>query len=788
MNQVEPKSQPPQLPLIFEPNVGQTDPQVSFVAHGNGYTLFLTPNQAVMTLASASSSTKPDDEIVKTHQTAKAATVLRFQMQGANPSVKMVGQEQLTSHSNYFIGNDASKWHSYVANYARVLYQSIYPGIDLDYYSNAGKLEHDFMVAPGANPNMIRMSIAGADKVEVVAGELVVHTASGDLREKVPQIYQDGSNGRQEISGNYVLLGENEIGFNVTAYDATRTLVIDPTTEFSTRLGGSANDEGNGIAVDDQGNVYVTGYTLSTTDFPITPGAYQIHNAGNEDVFVTKIAAPGNSLVFSTYIGGQYTDIAYAIAVDRSYNVYITGESGGDYPLVNQYPVNPPYTGGSASVFVTRLNPLGNSIAYSSHLQHPVNEVYGSAGLAIAVDSSGDAYVTGNTAAGLSTTSNAFCSIYRSFAINNSNAYVAEFNTNGAGSSSLLYSSYVGRGGDTVQNGSIGKSIALDRYGRIYITGLSATFDNNFCPYPAAAMAHALQPNPGGGIDAFVIQMNLLGFGVDSIEYVTYLGGNAYDEGDGIAVDNNLNVYVTGFTGSTNFYTVNGYQMNPVGGYDAYVTKFQVGDTSPRYSTYLGSSLDDFGSKIAVDDNGYAFVTGSTSYLDFPAVNPLYTYGGGQDAFVAELKTTSAGSFSLPFSTYLGGSNRDYGNSIAIDNNDNIFVAGYTESSNFPIYNPIPGITGGAGDGFVTKISNTDACNTTLWCVSPSFGSGSDVLNGIAVVNNADVVAAGETNANVQQQSGQPLYRSLRRQSMARDDPSYTYGWRIQHTLGWCSC
>ena len=290
------------LPLIFEANQGQTDRQVKFLSRGSGYTLFLTPSEAVLALKQPKTEAKVEaqKEAVTTSNSEPRTsnTVLRMRLVGANPKPKMAGLEELPGKSNYFIGNDPKKWRANIANYAKVRYRNIYPGVDLVYYGNQQQLEYDFVVSPGADPGRIALRFQGADRLEVdTQGNLVLHTGLGEIHQRKPAVYQEVAGARHEISGGYVLLDIHTVGFRLGAYDDSRPLIIDPVLFYSTYLGGNYYDFGYDIAVDGSGNAYVTGYTVSS-NFPTTGGAFQTTFGGNVDAFVTKLNPTGSGLVY----------------------------------------------------------------------------------------------------------------------------------------------------------------------------------------------------------------------------------------------------------------------------------------------------------------------------------------------------------------------------------------------------------------------------------------------------------------------------------------------------------
>jgi hypothetical protein len=305
-----------QLPLSFEVNQGQSDGRVQFLARGQGYSLFLTPTEAVLGLHPAA------------RHGSEADAVVRMRLVDANPRPHVAGLELLPGRSNYFIGSDPRQWRRDVPSYARVKYSGVYPGIDLIYYGNQRQLEYDIVVAPHADPRRIALGFDGVETMSLDPdGNLVLHTSHGDIAQHKPVIYQGMNGRRQKVDGRYVLRGKHGVGFEVADYDTSQALVIDPVLSYSTYLGGNGNDIGYAIAVDGAGNAYVTGVTTST-NFP-GAGASPIQSTwrGSNDVFVTKLNAAGTALVYSTYLGGSGGEIGYAIAVDSAGNAYVTGET-----------------------------------------------------------------------------------------------------------------------------------------------------------------------------------------------------------------------------------------------------------------------------------------------------------------------------------------------------------------------------------------------------------------------------------------------------------------------------
>ena len=689
------------LPLQFEANRGQTDKDVHFLSRGPGYSLYLTAGEAVLVLA------KPNTDAKHYAKAPAKSVALRMSLVGAERKPVVSGLEEQPGKANYFIGKDPAKWRTNVPTYAKVHYQNVYPGIDLVYYGNQRQLEYDFVVAPGADPKKIVLDFKGADKVEIDArGDLVLQAPGGDIRQHKPIIYQEIDGIRQEIAGGYVRKGANCVGFEVAAYDTTRLLVIDPLVlAYSTYLGGNGFDGAAGIAVDPDGNAYVTGFTTST-DFPTTLGVFDtaFHGpAGSlSDAFVTKVNSTGSALVYSTYLGGSNFDVGNRIAVDADGNAYVTGStSSPDFPTtIGAFQTA---TGGSGDAYVTKLNPTGSDLVYSTYLGGSGFE----GGSDIAVDALGNAFVTGNTGSlNFPTTLGAFQPTFAGGGSppNPSNtppsdAYVTKLNPTGSG---LVYSTYLGGSGN-----DFGLAITADADGNAYVTGRT---DSLLFPTTPAAFQPAFALTGGlSGYNAFVTKFDATG---SSLVYSTYLGGSADDHGQAVAIDGLGNAYVTGLTNSTNFPTTPGaFQPASRGAGDGFVTKLDPGGSSLVFSTYLGGTKADAGFGIAVDASGNVYVAGTTFSIDFPTTANVFqpALAGGADAFVTKLNSSGSG---LIYSTYHGGRGDDAGFAMAVDAAGSVFVSGRTNSTNLPVANafqaaksPGPPFFGDLGtDAFVAKI------------------------------------------------------------------------------------
>ena len=709
------------VPLSFEPNRGQTDPQVKFLSRGRGYTLFLTATEAVVSLrrygepgartAYSETTARPSGATVEPRRSAarkwQSATV-RMQLVGANATAHITGESELPGEVNYVRGRDPQASIAGIPTYARVRYEDVYPGVDLVYYDNGRQLEYDFVVAAGADPESIRLRFTGAERLAISdAGELVVHTAVGELRQPPPVIHQLVDGIRRVIAGGYVLAGDRDVSFRLGGYDRSRPLTIDPVLAYSTFFGGGTDEIGWDIAVDAGGNAYVVGARPSVR-FPEWP---------DYDAFVAKFSA-GGALLWVTDVGDICDDEGRGLAVDAMGNAYLTGQLGNCYPFPEL----------QAGAFVAKLNPSGGA----SYV-FPFSDPYSGSdlGQAVAVDSAGNTYITGITSsATFPTTPGAF---QQQFAGGIGDGFVVKADAAGT---TLLYATYLG--GTAYESFN---DIAVDSGGRAYVTGSTDSRDFPITP-------NALQPDhPGwhpGNRSGFVSKLNASG---SALVYSTFLGGSDDDIAQGIAVDAGGNAYVTGVVESIDFPTTPGaFQPVPPGDRfcyytfctDAFVTKINASGTALVYSTYLGGVIFDEGSGIAVDAAGNAYVTGNTWSADFPtlaAFQPNPAGVGDSDAFVTKLNATGT---ALVYSSYLGGTaasedgleGEDTGIRIVADSSGNAYVTGLTRSPDFPVINAHQP-TFGAGscgyslyrcsDAFVTKIGSS--CTFSISPVSQTTGA-----------------------------------------------------------------
>jgi hypothetical protein len=584
----------------------------------------------------------------------------------------------------YLVGPDPAAWHTGVANYGRVEFRNVYPGIDLEYYGNArGQLEYDFVVHPGADPARVRLSFAGAQAVRPDGqGGLALDTAAGTLDVQAPALYQDGGPGTAPVAGGFRLAADGTAAFQVGAYDPSRPLVIDPAMFFSTYLGGSQSDGANAVAVDAKGYVYVTGQTYSA-NFPATVGALQVAEGSPPDAFVTKLQPDGSGLVWSTYLGGQGMDQGMGIAVNGQGNAYVCGvTSSPNFPVTAGAYQTTKTTGSDTNAFLSELNAQGTGLVYSTYFaSHSVNPPTSVSANAIALDAAGDAFVTGS---GLVPTT---AGAYQTTASGVNHAYVAKLNPAG---SALLYSTYLaGSGSDT------GLALGLDTSGEAYVVG--STTSPNFPTTPGA-----YQTSAGGNGDAFLTKLNAQGTG---LLFSTYLGGSGADQANAVTVDKLGNAYVGGQTGSSNFPTTPGAYQPAVkgspGDTDGFVAGFDPSG-APRFVTCLRGTAPDQVNAIAVTPAGEPVAAGPTSSTDFPAVQAIQLSSRAKDAFVARLDPTGK---RLLFSSTWGGTGDDSATAVALDSESRAVLVGTTTSTDLPTSSAAyQRASGGGQDAFVAEL------------------------------------------------------------------------------------
>ena len=691
------------MPLRFDVEAGPR-----YVTHTAGYTLSLDAAGA---------------------EFSAGMSPVRMALAGCGPLSAPLGEEPLPGRTNYFTGSDQPRRQGGVAAVGRVRYRDVCPGIDLLFYGSNGSLEFDFILQPHADPRQIRMLVTGARPRLSAAGDLVL--GAGELRWKKPRLYQMAAGKQVEVAGDFQVRGR-EIRLKVGRYDRGLPLVIDPVLFYSSYFGGAGNEAARALGLDSSGNIYIAGYT-TTINLPVPRNAAQSAYGGQTtnlmtgDAFVAKFS-PSGTLLYLTYLGGSGDDVASAIAVDAAGNAYVTGyTNSGNFPVSNGAAQGNNRGGGGNTIvtfgdaFVTKIGPNGDKILYSTYLGGSRDEL----GLGIAVNSAGEAYVTGTT---LSANFPVTPGVVRtSFAgsggqpVTDLNApffiagdgFVAKLNSTGT---QILFATYLGGKLDDTPT-----SIAVDSAGNIFVAG--ATLSSDFPTTPSAVQPqyhnHDESQNPFFFLgDGFLTK---LAPKADSIIYSTYLGGTGDDSITALALDATGAAYVTGTTSSPDFpTTANAFQRGNAGPLfnnsaervvgDAFVAKVSPSGGSLVFSTYLGGARDDAAYGIALGPDGSIYVTGQTASTNFPAspdaAQARMAGSGGQntngddwgDAFLAIL---SADGTKITYGTYLGGSMDDTAQGVAVDASGRVYVTGCTMSSNFPVtasaIQPLFGGVGAAG-------------------------------------------------------------------------------------------
>jgi len=741
------------LPLTFVENHGQKDTRVRYYAQGARFAFYFTPRDIALTFLRESA--KPD---AKTPSGDGYALSMRFV--ASSPSARIEGARAQGS-VNYLVGSDPSRWRTGLPAYTEIVYRDLWPQVDLHVRGHGGTLKYEFRVAAGADPGAIRLAYDGASALSLDAGGgLLIGTSMGPLRDAPPVSYQTIDGVRVPVESRFVLDtrgGERQVGFGLGPHRSDRELVIDPGIEYTTLLGGADDDKPSGIAVDGVGNVYVAGFTQSA-DFPTTAGAFDRAGAvqTSVDAYVAKLNPTGTALVYSTFLGGnQDFDWARRVAVDAAGNAYIVGQTkSGDFPTTAgafarslAIPPNCPRCfADNYDAFVTKLNPTGSALVYSTYLGGTdFDDPRG-----IAIDSAGNAYVTGETAShDFPTTPGSYQPLHHG----DYDVFVTKFNATG---SALVYSTFIG--GTLVDDG---ERIVVDSSNQALVMGFSRSPD-----FPTTPGAYDTTPN--GAFDITLSKLNAAG---SALVFSTVLGGSNMDTGGGLALDPAGNIYVSGGTGSLDFPTTAGAYDTTPSGNDGFVTKL-----NPTASQVLWSTLLPGGGAagVAPDAAGNVWITGTTSSAAFPVTAGARqtTLNGTSDAFISEFSSDGA---ALLFSTFIGGQNADIGDDIAVSSNGSVYVTGHTFSVDFPATagafdTVFAGSTSSfAGDTWVTKVDPNRTTNAPL-ATAPTPGTPTllSPANGATLVAQpigfdwTDVVAANSYEIQVDDSSAftAPLVRS----------------------------
>jgi len=769
------------LPLSFERNEGQTDRAVKFVSRGTGYDFFLTDTGAVLTLRKPrpleDGFTRPALAEPGTVDQRRNASIIRLNMLGTNPRSPLDGEDQLPGKINYLVGDNPHNWHVDIPTYRKVHYTEIYPKVDLVYYGNRTELEYDFVVAPGGDLQAIRFQFEGIDRMTLDdAGDLHLAVKQDEVTLRKPVIYQLTDEGdRREVTGEYAIKGK-EVRFKTAGFDASKPLIIDPVLSYSTLLGAGGNDYATGIAVDSSGSAYITGQTDSG-NFPTTPGAFQTGGSVYGASFVTKLDPTGTNLVYSTYISGDSTTTARAIAVDSSGNAYITGQtSASDFPLVNPIKTKGSFfktTDGAASwnnnnnfsldVSAIAVAPTAPNTIYAGTFAGPYKSTDG-----------------GATWVMTSTTGLPNFPFVTMLSIDPANPLVVYA---GIGNGGLYKTIDGGANWNSVSlplSGAVALSMVFDPLTptTIYLAsgngvfksinnGSSWTQLNNFEGITGTPNVRALAIDP---TNSAIVYAGTFGSGAFK---TTNSGGSwmAINSGmvgtfasnvNALAIDplNPSVVYAgsgySGSYGSINKSTNGGSTWAPVNtGVPNYEIKALIADRTNSQTIYAATA----GAGVIKTTNGgsswglanVGLWRGITISLAVDPTNSAILYAGSgsaglsdNDSFVSELNASGTG---LLFSTYLGGSSSEIGYGIALDGSGNVIVTGQTTSTNFPAVNAIKSTLNASdtfGDGFVTKIH---LAGPSIVYSTYLGGDGSDTPYGVAVDTSGNAYVTGTTSS-----------------------------------------
>jgi hypothetical protein len=705
---------------FFIENKGQWDSEVLYLAKINGLNAWITKSGVVYDyfIIEKEKKTVQNDKLTAPdkyrndldNSKIKGHVIEMIYKQGSGETnyPESSGIGMLEAYYNYFLGNDSTKWASYVPLYESVIIKNAFKGIDTKYYydmESKGSIRYDFIVNPQSEVSDIKLNFdLGKDKsyyYTVNGGkELVFKANIGEISHTKLYAYQETNGIKNEVECTFTVNKDGSIGFTVGNYDNAKQLVIDPLV-YSTFLGGNGDDDSYCIQIDGLSNVYITGWTNSS-NFPTTTGAYdESFNGGiNGDIFVSKINPTGTELIFSSFIGGSDDDYGLSIVFDSNWDLLITGMTySNNYPTTDGAYDRTHNGDGSQDVFVTKLNSTGTSLIFSTFIGGNSDDV----GRGIAIDEIENAYITGWTwSTNYPTTTGAYDVIQNG----TWDAIVTKINPSGT---ALVYSTFIGG-----SEGEGGISIVLDNSGNAYINGHTQSTN-----YPTTIGVFNEDYN-GGDYDVFVTKVNSSGTG---LIYSTYIGGAGADIGYAMALDSGCNVYITGYTESNNYPTTNG-SFNQIyqGNTDAYVTKLNPNGTGLVYSTYLGGSDNDAGSGISIDSEGNVYIEGGTASNDFPTTVNGYdqTINGEVDFFITKLNPSGS---ALVYSTYFGGSAWDWGGDLTIDNNNDIFFTGDTKSIDFPkTVGAFDESFNGSVDVIITKL-HIESIPPTPILISPSNNS-----------------------------------------------------------------
>jgi hypothetical protein len=710
------------VPITFEKNVGQAPPSYQFLLRDSNVEALFSSKGVDLVLAGGDNR----------------HTQIRLRWQGSRSGVIPEGRNLLPTVSNYLMGPDPSRWIHGVPNDSRVVYREIYPGIELVFHGTGEELEHDFRVAPGADPKQVKFSIEGTQGTVLDAsGNLDISLPSGRLTLRKPTAYQKTAHGQATIESVFVINHDHTVQFQLGAYDHHRELVIDPVFVFSTYLAGSNADYATAVTTDTAGNIYLTGYTYSL-DFPVENGV-QPARSGSPSAFVSKLDPTGHTLLYSTYLGGSSRNYGNAVAIDSNENIIVAGTSSStDFPHAGSVPVSPPScVGNQDCYFLVSLKPDGSAFNYAGRIggiEGTAVDTGESGSGSLALDAAGNAYLTSVTDdADFELTAGTLATTVPGYPYNST--FVVKVSPTGA----LLYSTIIpgtAAASDTIylNNVFIPAGISVDANGQVTIAGTAGQGLPSTAGVVQATFPNSTSvENPSAG---FVLQLNAA---ASAINYATYVPGT--DTIGGFAVDKVGDTYVTGGTSETNLpVSSNAYQKTMKAGPNCtcnsgFILELNGTGTSVLAATYLEGTPGINGGTdftgMAVDSNSNIYVGGMTASTDFPMMDSfigLWVSGNSAlDMVVAEMKPDLS---SLLFGSFLSSTDQVFAAStfsaITVDNQDHPIVVGQTATTDFPTtpgsFQPTPPTQ--AYHGFIAKLDMATAAPSVCfdsWNVN--FGS-----------------------------------------------------------------
>jgi Beta-propeller repeat len=645
----------PRLPFTFVENRGEVEPGIRYIGTGPEFKAWFANSGVIFQQGSAKA---------------------KMDFVGGSPTSTIEAVEPTGAKANYFRGHDPARWKTDLPLFAGLRYQGVWPGIEIRFKADSSRTKAEYVLDPGAGISEIRLRFDG--RAEIGAdGSLTVSNSSGQFREDKPLLFQDGDSGRTTVPGGFQEFEDGTVGFTAPLYDKSKPLIVDPAILFSGYVGNASQTTITSVTVNSYYNIIVAGWTIGTD--LASPGSAQSSNRGGVDAFVAGFSPAGGAMIFCTYLGGSGDDRAFGVTVDGLNNTYVTGwTSSANFPVSNALQQK---LSGTRDAFVTKLNPAGNALIFSTYLGGTGVDT----GNSIVLDSNNAVIVAGDTT---STNLPVTASAYQRKLAGGQDIFVAKLSLAGNALSFLTY-----YGGNSTDHCA---SVKVDPSDQIYFGG--ATYSTNL------PVMHAAQPQSGGGQDGFVAKLSA---DASTLLLGTYIGGSggtpgAPEQVNGVDISLGLTLIAVGTTSSTDFpVTPISFQKIFGGGNsDGFIVRINLTTGAVIQSTYFGGSLDDGINAVANDYEGFLYVAGYTTSTDFPILRQTQnTSGGGMDAFVAKITPAK-----VLYGTYLGGTGNDSANALAVDSRTSIVVAGTTGSANFPVAGSVGAWTGSMLSSFITKL------------------------------------------------------------------------------------